>query len=69
MFGLDPLTSTMIVAGTIFYCAYQIGRGDKNQHRDEIINNTMIYLCKSGYVKWRKDEHGEIELIPLNEKL
>tara|TARA_B100000941_G_C28507448_1_gene558252 strand:- start:4163 stop:4372 length:210 start_codon:yes stop_codon:yes gene_type:complete len=69
MFGLDPLMSTLILTGAIFYCAYMIGRGDKIKDRDEIINTTMVYLCKSGYVKWRYDENGEIEMVPINENL
>jgi len=68
MFGIDPEIILAIGLFGVFYCSYSIGRNHSKQKDDQLIEQTMLYLCHEGYLKHRRDRDGEIELIKLNEE-
>lgn len=47
--------------------AYMIGRAISRHKNDEVINSTILYLVDNNFVRWEKDENGEIELLPLDD--
>ena len=49
-------------------CAYMIGRHMSLRDTDLVIENTIKFLVENELVKWKYDENGEIELLPLDEK-
>lgn len=49
-------------------CAYMIGRHMSLRDNDLVIENTIKFLVENELVKWKYDENGEIELLPLDEK-
>ena len=49
-------------------CAYMIGRHMSLRDADLVIENTIKFLVENELVKWKYDENGEIELLPLDEK-
>lgn len=49
-------------------CAYMIGRHMSLRDTDLVIENTIKFLVDNELVKWKYDENGEIELLPLDEK-
>lgn len=61
-------TMTVLIASTIAWLSliffYRMGR---NIAQEEAIENTILYLTKEGYVKYTKDENGEIELHKLED--
>jgi len=64
--------STEIVMWILFAaasaCSFMIGKVWSQRDQDLIIENTIMYLVKEKLVKWKYDENGEIELLPLDEK-
>lgn len=66
MFGLDPLLSTILVASGIFIVSFLIGREHgKRSSFDEIIGQTILYLCNEGFIRYKRDRDGEIEIMKL----
>ena len=56
------LASTAVWLSLIFF--YRLGR---NTSQDEVIEKTVVYLVQEGYVKFSRDENGEIELHKLED--
>ena len=48
-------------------CAFAIGYLYNNNTKDEIINNTILYLINNNYVKGKLVD-GEWDIIPLDEE-
>lgn len=65
---IDPFFLAMISMAITFFCAYQIGKGDRRRDMDEAIENTIIYMVQNDFVKWSRDKDGEIELHKIYEE-
>tara|TARA_Y100000389_G_scaffold176138_1_gene187426 strand:- start:1199 stop:1339 length:141 start_codon:yes stop_codon:yes gene_type:complete len=38
-----------------------------NKKQEEIVENTIVYLCDHGFIKHRTDENGDTEILRLDE--
>jgi hypothetical protein len=66
MFGLDPFLSTILVSSGIFIVSFLIGKEHgKRSSTDEIIGHTILYLCNEGFIRYKRDRDGEIEIMKL----
>lgn len=65
MFGLDPILSTFILSGGIFLVSFMLGRWSKDATQEEIIEHTIDYLIRDGYLK-AVTVDGELYLEKLN---
>jgi hypothetical protein len=68
-FFTDPLFLTVLVAGGIFVVSYALGKAAGEGARDETIEKTILYLINERYVKAKRDNHGEWELLRFDEEL
>ena len=68
MFGLlDPLLSTILISGGIFSISFLIGRDFGKKSSEDVIEQTILYLCNEGFVFYKRDPNGEIEILKLEE--
>lgn len=67
-FITDPLFLTIIVAGGIFAVSYMLGKMAGEGDRDQVIENTILYLIKERYVRAKRDNKGEWELLKFDEE-
>ena len=63
---LDPTIVSWLLIGGASLCAFMIGRNVGQGNKDEVIENTIIYLVENGFVKSKKVD-GELELMKLDE--
>ena len=64
---IDPMQLMwLIVVGSI-YCAYTVGRNQLKKDHEDTIEDTITYLCESGFIRHRK-VNGEVEIMPWNYK-
>ena len=64
---VNPYIATAIIGGGIFAVSFLLGRSSIPDRTDEIVENTINYLIKDGYLKSQKNIKGEIELLKLEE--
>ena len=64
---VNPYIATAIIGGGIFAVSFLLGRSSSPDKTDEIVENTINYLIKDGYLKSQKNIKGEIELLKLEE--
>jgi predicted ArsR family transcriptional regulator len=50
----------------VFYVWGKVKGADEST--EEAIEKTIVYLVKEGYVKYTRDQNGEIELHKLNDE-
>lgn len=67
MFGFDPLLSAIIVTGVTCGLGYWYGRGSKHQLIGDVIESTIDKLIADGYLRYRYNEEGEMEMLKWNE--
>lgn len=67
MFGLDPLTSTILISGGIFTVSFLLGRDYGKKSSEDIIEQTIVYLCNEGFVFYKRDPNGEIEILKIED--
>ena len=58
------VTITMIVTMFAFYFGQYLGRNDKVE---VLVDSMLTRLEKDGYIKTKKNEKGETELIPIKD--
>jgi len=58
------VTITMIVTMFAFYFGQYLGRNDKVE---VLVDSMLTRLEKDGYIKTKKNENGEVELIPIKD--
>lgn len=51
-----------LLIGIMCYCTYQLGKND----RDKTIAATIDSLIKQGYLRTRRDRHGELEILKFD---
>ena len=64
---VNPYIATAIIGGGIFIVSFLLGRWSIPDPTDEIVENTINYLIKDGYLKSKKNIKGEIELLKLED--
>ena len=62
---LDPTLVNWLLIGGASACAFMIGKSWNSLTRDEIINNTIVYLIENNFVKAKKVD-GEWEILDLD---
>ena len=62
---VNPYIATAIIGGGICAVSFLLGRWNSPDRTDEIVENTINYLIKDGYLKSQKNIKGEIELLKL----
>lgn len=60
---MDPLVIGLVLATLV--CGIGMGFSFARIRNDNIIENTIMYLIHSGYVKAQKDQNDEWELLPI----
>lgn len=63
---IDPIIIQWLLLGAASACAFMIGIVWSDNRKEEIIENTIIYLLENNFVKGKKVD-GEIELLRLDE--
>lgn len=63
---IDPVIVQWILLAAASGCAFMIGVAWADNRKEEIIEDTIIYLVDNNYLKAKKVD-GEIELLPLDE--
>jgi len=64
---VDPYWIGWLLITAASACAFVIGYLYNNNTKDEIINNTILYLISHNYVKGELI-NGEWDIIPLDEE-
>ena len=64
----DPLFLTVLIGGGIFAISYALGKSAGEGERDQTIETTILYLINERYVKAKRDQTGEWELIPFDQE-
>lgn len=67
MFGLDPLLSTILLSGGIFTVSFLLGRDSGKKSSEDVIEQTILYLCNEGFMFYKRDPSGEIEILKIEE--
>jgi hypothetical protein len=61
---IDPGLLTFILCAGIFGTSFAIGFYRGRTEKDDIIEQTIVYLCENGYLK-HENHNGEIEIIKV----
>jgi hypothetical protein len=51
---VNPYIATAVIGGGIFAVSFLLGRWSSPDRTDEIVENTINYLIKDGYLKSQK---------------
>lgn len=62
---LDPTLISWLLLGAASVCAFMVGKNWGIEERDEIIENTILYLIENNFVRAKK-VNGEWELQDLD---
>lgn len=65
---IDPIIVDWAILLGASFCAFMVGYTYNNISRDSIIENTILFLVENKLVKWKRDQNGEIELLPIDDK-
>lgn len=68
MIYISVQTIQWLLIASASFCAFMIGKAISKRNSDELIENTIQYLIENKFVRWKRDENGEIEIIPIDEK-
>ena len=63
---LDPTIVSWLLIGGASFCSFMIGRTFNSLSRDEIIENTIVWMIDNNFVKAHKNIDGEWELEDLD---
>lgn len=63
---MDPFTVTILTIIGCSFASFMIGYNLYKIHRDEVINDTIVYLCDNGFIKHYTNEKNDIEIVTLN---
>ena len=64
---IDFITMQWLIFIGASVCAFMIVYLINNASQDKVIETTILYLVDKKMVKWKKDENGEIELMPIDD--
>jgi hypothetical protein len=65
-FYVDWYMLLFYISGTVF--GLYVGRKLSDERIDTAIETTIDTLIKNNFVKWKRNEDGDVELIKLDEK-
>ena len=63
---IDPIIIQWLLLAAVSGCSFMIWIVWSDNRKEEIIENTIIYLLENNFVKGKKVD-GEIELLRLDE--
>lgn len=63
----NPETMLWVILALSSICTFMIGYLWSNKKQEEIVENTIVYLCDHGFIKHRTDENGDTEILRLDE--
>lgn len=64
---IDPTIINWLLIGGASFCAFMVGRIWQSISKEEIINNTIVYLIENNFVKAKLID-GEWEIFDLDEQ-
>ena len=64
---MDLITFAFI--GAMAVCVYMIVYNIAHYYRDKTINDTIVYLCDQGYIRYYMTDDNELEIIKWNGEL
>lgn len=72
MIVIEPIVIQWLFISAASFAAFMIGKSWNKMSTDEVtkqvIESTIMYMVNNNFVKFKRDENGEIELLPLDEK-
>ena len=68
MVVISVQTIQWLLIGCASICAFMIGRAVALKKNDDLIETTIMYMVENKLVRWKRDENGEIEILPLEDK-
>ena len=63
---VEPNLIFWFMLGAISICAFMVGFCAEDK-KETVIEETIMYLIKNGYLQARKTDSGEWDIIPLEE--
>jgi len=64
---IDPLALTLLLSGSIFGCAFMIGKNHGEGKKDQTIDDTIQHLIDNGFLRYTRNRSGELEILKLDE--
>ena len=64
---IDPIIISWLFIAGASLCAFMIGKNFANASKEEIIEDTIIYLIENNFVK-AKQVNGEWEILDLDDQ-
>lgn len=65
---LDPTLINWLFFGAATVCGFMIGKLMTEMARDQIINDTIVYLIENNFIKAKKANNGEWEILELDQE-
>lgn len=65
---IDPIIVDWAILLGASFAAFMVGKTLSDIRKDDVIENTILFLVENKLVKWKHDENGEIELLPIDDK-
>jgi len=63
----NPETAQWVILSLLCLCAFMMGYVWSNKKKEEIIEETIIYLCDQGYIKNKILDSGDTEILKIDE--
>ena len=63
----NPEIMQYVILALLSMCAFMIGFSWSNKKQEEIIENTIIYLCDNGFIRNKILENGDTEILKIDE--
>lgn len=63
----NPEIMLWVILALSSICTFMIGYLWSNKKQEEIVENAIVYLCDSGFIKHRTNENGDTEILRLDE--
>jgi hypothetical protein len=68
MIVIEPIVIQWMLISAASFAAFMIGKSWNRMTTDQAIEKTIMYMVNNNLVRFKRDENGEIELLPLDEK-
>jgi len=67
MTGTEPLVYTILISVGIFVMGVWYGKSLLQDKMEDVIEETINSLISGGYLRYKHDENGEIEILKWND--
>lgn len=64
---IDPIIISWLLIAAASCAAFMIGKSWSDSQKDEIIENTILYLIHNNMIRAEKSADGEWEILELEE--